>query len=409
MLRIAVVVCLAGAAGWIGEACADSIVLEFSEVELAQNTLLDGTTYYNSYGVTFSGGTIYRTSNRFLDAGADTSGITTNALSGVHNPFTVSFTDPVSRATFDWSLLGGANDINAYAYSPTGDLIGTFSSSGASGQYTFDGIGQIGSITWSDSGQQVGIGRLEFSRDFDVGSAFLFLPTSGLSLPGADGEYSGSLFLSFLGSLNGSFPGNGIDFADSYDFEGVFLQNGMEFGTFWGLDAVGFSPHTYSGDPIPVDADVQVAIEAGMEAIRNQDPLYLGLFPELMGFNEPGELAIITPDRLVEFFAQFNPNDPLDPAFLTFQQRLTEFLFAVDYSTIDFSDDNLSAGGEDILFPHFPFDVSVQFSALWSLNGDGTISGFTGSTQVIPEPGSIALVVVGLAGAVALRRRRRAV
>lgn len=409
MLRIALVVVLAGAAGAITSAHADSIT--FGEVVLAQNTDLDGTSYYSAYGVWFSGGTIYKRNGRFSDG----YGITSNGNpeNEPANSFRVNFFDAVDAVSFDWSLLGSANDIHATAYSSTGAELGIYTNGARSGTGSFSDIGPISSILFSDSGQQVGLDALEFSRERDLGSAFLFLPVGGGMLPymGEEGLVTnGDLALSFTGFLNGGFPGNGISFVDSYDFDGVTILNGTEWATIWGVDAVGFSPHTYSGDPLEVSPEVQAAVEAGMELLRNQDPMLppppeLLAFPELIGFNEPGELAFISPEQLVAYFAQFGP-PPESPEFGVFQDELTAFLFAVDYATIDFSEDALRADGEDILFPHQPSGTFIQQDVFFLLDGSGGITGFGGSTRVVPEPGGLALLAAGFAVILCVRRRR---
>jgi hypothetical protein len=115
---------------------------------------------------------------------------------------------------------------------------------------------------------------------------------------------------------------------------------------------------------------------------------------------------------LLNFFSTYLPFPEGTPEYAAARFELENALFGVE-NPIVITDDGASAGGDDILFPHFPIPgITLQMTfTLPQLDPDtGEIVGTTMTTtsQVIPEPGSIALVVVGLAGIAALRRRRRA-
>lgn len=246
----------------------------------------------------------------------------------------------------------------------------------------------------------------------DTGGLFAFFQNIGSGMMDGDG----TIAWSWLGSVAGDarFPGNEFLFAESYNFDGLVVNQDTTYTLFGAVNAPGQSPHTYTGEDIVVSPAVQAALVAGVEALMNQT-FDFEAFPMLVGFMQPGDLAFITPSDMIAFFAQYIPIDPdLDP--LGYQMaldELTQVVFLADPNSLTFTEDGASAGGEDILFPHQPFtgiSLQVQFS-LPPIDPDtGRVSSgvIQIATQVIPEPGSIALVVVGLAGAAVLRRRRRA-
>lgn len=360
-----------------------------------------------------------------------------NGFDFVPASFRFDFANPVSAFGFNWGAADNTWVMNAY--NSAGVLLETFAVPGTfssnAGEYFGIAADGIKYATITDQKNKFAEGDYVFidnftsveggGPEFDVGSAFMMLPMGGAFGPTGGGDYGYDegggvmIALSFLGNLGGGFPGNVINFAESYNWDGVTLNtSGQEYGIFAAVDAVGFSPHTYTGDPIPVDPDVQIALEAGTALLREHDPAFpppeLLAFPELIGFNEPGALAMITQDRLIEYFLQFDPNLGADP---TFQMRLTDVLVLADPATLDFSDqgDVLAADGEDILFPHMPgFESLAQLivNINWpTVQRDGTIpsgaGSFGGSTKVVPEPSTLALLALGVAGAFLARRRRR--
>ena len=132
------------------------ITVEFSEVDLPSVTLLDGTTHFDAYGLSFEDTTYYGIDSRFIGAGADDRGITTT--SGPDNVMTIVFTQPVSffeayfLALTNVTLEGTAYDIygNPFAWITTTGY-GTWSVSGLTKKISFqDGTGMIG------------VGRIDF-------------------------------------------------------------------------------------------------------------------------------------------------------------------------------------------------------------------------------------------------------
>jgi len=142
-----------------------NVTVEFSEVDLPSMTLLDGTTYFDAYGIAFEDTTYYAVDSRFPPAGVDNRGITTT--SGPDNIATVVFTTPVTSVTVDWVTIR-TEDIHITAYDFGGNILYAQSATGlvtdpAWGTFTFTGVGPIAKISFWDATGSVGVGRLEFT------------------------------------------------------------------------------------------------------------------------------------------------------------------------------------------------------------------------------------------------------
>lgn len=97
-----------------------STTVEFSEVDLPILTLLDGTAYFDAYGLAFEDTTYYGIDSRFIGAGVDDRGITTT--SGPDNLMTVVFTTPVSYVQVDW-LADLGHDFYTTVYDSDGGVL----------------------------------------------------------------------------------------------------------------------------------------------------------------------------------------------------------------------------------------------------------------------------------------------
>lgn len=136
-------------------------IVNFDEVALPSITLLDGTSHYDAFGISFADETFSAIDSRF--AQADNAGIT--STSGSNNLVTVNFTASIVSLEFGWLTIS-SNDLFATAYDAAGGIVDTFSVTGLSGTST--GVGTlsgagIASVTWNDGTGQIGIDYLDFS------------------------------------------------------------------------------------------------------------------------------------------------------------------------------------------------------------------------------------------------------
>jgi hypothetical protein len=141
-----------------------NITIEFSEVDIPNLTLLDGTTYFDPWNLAFEDTTYYCVDSRFPPAGVDDRGITTST--GSDNIGTVVFTVPAISATLDWSTLFG-EDIYMTAYDSGGNVLDAQSATGLPGpqdwgSFTFAGVGPIAKISFWDHTGLVAVGKLTF-------------------------------------------------------------------------------------------------------------------------------------------------------------------------------------------------------------------------------------------------------
>jgi hypothetical protein len=139
-----------------------NIVVEFSEVNLPNLTLLDGTTYFAPWGLSFEDTTYYAIDGRFPPAGDDYRGITT--FSGTDNLMTVVFPEGTPWVTADWIIIN-SNSIYATAYDSFGDIVDAEFATGLNlsrGSLTLSGVADIAKITFHDSTGAIGVGRLEY-------------------------------------------------------------------------------------------------------------------------------------------------------------------------------------------------------------------------------------------------------
>ena len=141
------------------------ITVEFSEVDLPSLTLLDGTSYFDAYGLAFENETYYAVDSRFIGAGVDDRGITTEAHHGGGGgriDMTVVFIQPVTSFTVDLFLAIPEATFYGIAYDLDGNPIAGFSSSPNYGSWSVSG-GLIKKITFiHDRTAMIGVGRIEF-------------------------------------------------------------------------------------------------------------------------------------------------------------------------------------------------------------------------------------------------------
>lgn len=143
---------------------ASAQIVEFSEVDPGNLTLLDGTGLYVPYGLEFEDETYYAIDLRFVGAGTDDRGITTSG--GANNIMTIVFLETPTYVRLDWVTLG-SNDITATAYDAGGGVLDSQASAGLIdpvnlGFFEFSNIGTISRITLNDGTGTIGVGRIEF-------------------------------------------------------------------------------------------------------------------------------------------------------------------------------------------------------------------------------------------------------
>jgi hypothetical protein len=159
-LSLLVVICFL--AGFSCPVLAQVTVVEFSEGYPGGHILLDGTSHFDSFGISFEDETYWATDSRFVGAGDDAIGITTT--SGSNSIMTVVFDPPVTSVSAFWLTIS-SQEISATAYSPGGVEIGDQSQQTGGGNtygvFDFNSIGSIGKITISDGTGAIGVGRLE--------------------------------------------------------------------------------------------------------------------------------------------------------------------------------------------------------------------------------------------------------
>lgn len=142
--------------GMVGSVNATTI--NFDEVILPSITPLDGTSHYDSYGISFLDDTRYAVDTRFSD---DDYGITSTG--GSNNLITVNFDTIISFLEFSWLTIS-SNDLFGTAYDLNGNSVDTISFTGLSGETTGTGRldGNISYVTWSDGTGMIGIDTLTF-------------------------------------------------------------------------------------------------------------------------------------------------------------------------------------------------------------------------------------------------------
>ncbi len=132
------------------------ITVEFSEVDLLNLTLLDGTTHFDAYGLSFEDTTYYVIDSRLTSAGADDRGITTT--SGPDNVMTVVFTQPVSYFEAYYGTLEGVT-LEGTAYDIYGNPTAGVSTTGY-GIWSVSGITK--KISFHDGTGMIAVGRIDF-------------------------------------------------------------------------------------------------------------------------------------------------------------------------------------------------------------------------------------------------------
>ncbi len=147
-------------------AYAGDIEVEFNEVELPNLTLLDGTDYFEPFGISFEDETFWAIDDRFIGAGVDEVGITTTG--GANNVMTVVFTPEVTVLTIEFLTIDGS-ELTGTAFDSAGQSLDSFffdpaGEDPAYGSHTFSDIGSIAAVTFSDGTGEIGVGRLLYTQ-----------------------------------------------------------------------------------------------------------------------------------------------------------------------------------------------------------------------------------------------------
>jgi len=97
-----------------------SVIVEFSEVSLTSPTLLDGTNYFEPYGLSFEDTTYWGTDSAYIGAGIDNVGIA--PMIDVNTIMTVVFNDGAEWVEVDWTIIT-LHTLTATAYDEYGSFL----------------------------------------------------------------------------------------------------------------------------------------------------------------------------------------------------------------------------------------------------------------------------------------------
>ena len=142
--------------GMVGLANAGPTSITFTEEAVPDQTLLPGTPYFSSFGISFGDFTTFTFNSNFVEDGA-------GIYNGLGSNFvTVLWDQPISSLTFSWAIFG--NSVYADAYDASGNLVDSFSSVGGPthGQATLSGWG-ITRVSWHDGDVQVGVDSMSWT------------------------------------------------------------------------------------------------------------------------------------------------------------------------------------------------------------------------------------------------------
>lgn len=176
------------------------ITVEFSEVDLPNFTLLDGTSYFDAYGLAFENWTYYAVDSLFIGAGVDDRGITADVDDGGNEGgdgerrdpknklITVVFIQPVTSFTVDYMTIG-VDTINGTSYDLDGNPgVGFSSSSSGYGSWSVSGslikkITFIYDELYVGTGT-IGVGRIEFEPEPIPAPGAILLGSIGVGIVG---------------------------------------------------------------------------------------------------------------------------------------------------------------------------------------------------------------------------------
>lgn len=132
------------------------VTVTFNEAGAPALGSLDGSTFYQSYGIAgFQTAVRFGFDSRLPDDGF---GIYNNGPSGA-----VLFASGVSDLSFTWAVSGGGITFHAEAYDAANSLIGSFTSAGGLSGLGSIAAGGISRLVFHNGGAQVAIDTLKFN------------------------------------------------------------------------------------------------------------------------------------------------------------------------------------------------------------------------------------------------------
>jgi len=157
--RLSMTFAIALMLGGVAQLQASTITITFNEAG-APAGQLQGTTFYNSYGVSFLSAFLFGPDARLPDDGF---GITNDQSPSM----TALFTSATPFVTFTWATAGANIDFFAEAYDSSNNLLDSFFQAGGisstNGVATLTGAG-IARVVFHDSGNQIAVDTLTYDN-----------------------------------------------------------------------------------------------------------------------------------------------------------------------------------------------------------------------------------------------------